>query len=188
MTCTRADVRSCTRGQHLSSHRRVACVLANLRRPCRRAVQTYIFHTPSLQHLGMPSLEYTLACGCGTPHLVTLDALLASKHQFRARSHGARLWPRVVFPRGQVGPRKLVHWCSKAASVLRPETGLVSWSRIWTKFSAYCIFTYNPHLGPFSDLTTWSIFWPQNLGRFWSSANHFSRTRVSRVVYGSRRT
>ena len=70
----------------------------------------------------------------------------------------ARLWLRVVFPRGQVGPRKLVHWCSKAASVLRPETGLVSWSRIWTKFSAYCIFTYTPHLGPVSDLRTWSVF------------------------------
>ena len=151
--------------------------------PCRRTCFTHL-------HCSISACQArsTLACWCGTPHLVTLDALLASKHQFRARSHGARLWPRVVFPRGQVGPRKLVHWCSKAASVLRPETGLVSWSRIWTKFSAYCIFTYNPHLGPFSDLTTWSIFWPQNLGRFWSSANHFSRTRVSRVVYGSRRT
>ena len=158
MTCTRADVRSCTRGQHLSSHRRVARVLANLRRPCRRAVQTYMFHTPSLQHLGMPGTEYTLACWCGTPYLVTLDALLASKRQFGARSHGLRLWPRVVSHRGQVGPRNLVHCHSKTASVLRSETGLVSWSRIWTKFSAYCIFTYNPHLGPFSDLKTWSIF------------------------------
>ena len=70
----------------------------------------------------------------------------------------ARLWLRVVFPRGQVEPRNLVHWHSKTALVLRSETGLVSCSRIWTKFSAYCIFTYNPHLGPFSDLKTWSIF------------------------------
>ena len=37
MTYTRADVRSCTRGQHLSSHRRGARVLAHLRRPYRRA-------------------------------------------------------------------------------------------------------------------------------------------------------
>ena len=70
----------------------------------------------------------------------------------------ARLWLRVVFPRGQVGPRNLVHWHSKTALVLRSETGLVSWSRIWTKFSAYCILTYTPHLGPFSDFRTWSVF------------------------------
>ena len=38
MTCTRAAVRSYTRGQHLPSHRRVARVLAHLRRPYRRAV------------------------------------------------------------------------------------------------------------------------------------------------------
>ena len=147
-----------------------------------------MFHTRSLQHIGMSGTDHTLACWRGTRYLVTLDAKLASIRQFGARPHGLRLWPRVVSHRGQVGPRNLVHLHSKTASVLRPETGLVSWSRIWTKFSAYCIFTYNPHLGPFSDLTTWSIFWPQNLGRFWSSANHFSRTRVARVVYGSRCT
>ena len=70
----------------------------------------------------------------------------------------ALLWLRVVFPRGQLGPRNSVHWHSKPTLVLKSETGLVSWSRIWTKFSAYCIFTYNPHLGPFSDLRTWSVF------------------------------
>ena len=152
-----------------------------------RRVDAHVSHT-SLQHLGMPGTEYTLACWCGTPYLVTLDALLASKRQFGARSHGLRLWPRVVPPRGQVGPRNLVHWPLKTASVLRPETGLVSWSRIWTKFSAYCIFTYDPHLGPFSNLKTWSIFRAQNLGPFWFSANHISGVRVCRVVQGSRHT
>ena len=69
-------------------------------------------------------------------------------------------------PRGQVGPRNLVHWHSKTASVLRSETGLVSWSRIWTKFSAYCILHtirtlvhfLASQLGPFSDLRTWAVF------------------------------
>ena len=158
MTCARADVRSCTRGHHLPSHRRVARVLANLRQPCRHAVQTYVFRTRSLQHLGMPGTEYTLACWCGTRHLVTLEALLASKRQFCARSHGPRLWLRVVLPRGQVGPQNFVHWHSKTALVLRSETRLVSWSRIGTKFSAYCIFTYNPQLWLVSDLRTWPIF------------------------------
>ena len=158
MTCTRADVRSCTRGQHLSSHRRVARVLANLRRPCRRAVQTYMFHTPSLQHLGMPGTEYTLACWCGTPHLVTLDALLASKHQFRARSHGTRVWPRVAFP-----PRPS---CAAKLGSLAFKNGVSSEVRNWPSFLVQDLdqvlgvlyFTYNPHLGQFSDINTWSIF------------------------------
>ena len=147
-----------------------------------------MFHTRSLHHIGMSGTDHTLACWRGTPYLVTLDAQLASNRQFGARPHGLRLWPRVVSHRGQVGPRNLVHWHSKTALVLRSETGLVSWSRIWTKFSAYCIFTYDPHLGPFSDLKTWSIFRAQNLDRFWSSANHISGVRVCRVVKGSRHT
>jgi hypothetical protein len=129
--------------------------------PCRRTCFTHL-------HCSISACQArsTLACWCGTPHLVTLDALLASKHQFSARSHGTRVWPRVAFPRGQVRPRNLVHWHSNTASVLRSETGLVSWSRIWTKFSAYCILHtirtlvhfLTSQLGPFSDLRTWAVF------------------------------
>ena len=89
MMCAHADVRSCTCGHHLSSHRRVARVLANVRQPCRHAVQTYVCRTRSLHHHGMPRTEYTPACWCGTPHLVTLDALLASRREFCSQSHAA---------------------------------------------------------------------------------------------------
>ena len=99
----------------------------------------------------MSGTDHTLACWRGTPYLVTLDAKLASKRQFGARPHGLRLWPRVVSHRGQVGPRNLVHCHSKTASVLGPESGPSSWSRIWTKFSAYCILHTIHALGHFLD-------------------------------------
>ena len=135
----------------------------------------------------MSGTDHTLACWRGTPYLVTLDAQLASKRQFGARPHGLRLWPRVVSHRGQVGPRNLVHCHSKTASVLGPESGPSSWSRIWTKFSAYCIL-HTIHalghflaskLGPFSDLRTWAVFGSARTTFQGSTCAELSKVRVT---------
>ena len=157
MTCTRADVRSCTRGQHLSSHRRVARVLANARRPCRRAVQTYMFHTPSLQHLGMPSTEYTCVL---VWHATLGDTRCTTGEQTSVQC--AFAWHPCVAA-SRVPPR--TSWAAKLGS-LAFKNGLSSEVRNWPSFLVQNLdqvlgvlyFTYNPHLGPFSDLTTWSIF------------------------------
>ena len=151
--------------------------------PCRRTCFTHL-------HCSISACQArsTLACWCGTPHLVTLDALLASKHQFSARSHGTRVWPRVAFP-----PR--TSWAAKLGS-LAFKNGLSSEVRNWPSFLVQNLdqvlgvlyFTYNPRLGPFSGPRTWSRFWTKNWGRFWFSANHFSRVHVCRVVQGSRHT
>ena len=102
MTFAHADVRSCTRGHHFPSQRRIARALANLSQTYRHAVRTYVFLTRPPHHHVMPPTEHIPAFWYDKTDLVIIDAMLTSSCEFRARSH-AHSWLRAVLPANQLG-------------------------------------------------------------------------------------
>ena len=162
MTYTRADVRSCTRGQHLSSHRMGAqCSCTPSTTISSRRVDAHVSHTvtASYRHVRHGSHTCVLAW-----HALLGDTRCKTGKQTSVRCASARP-PFVAASR--VPPR--TSWAAKLGS-LSFKNGLSSWSRIWTKFLVQNLdqvlgvlyFTYDPRLGPFSGPRTWSRFWTKN--------------------------
>ena len=122
-----------------------------------RRVDAHVSHTvtASYRHVRHGSHTCVLAW-----HALLGDTRCKTGKQTSVRCAPARP-PFVAASR--VPPR--TSWAAKLGS-LSFKNGLSSWSRIWTKFSAYCIL-HTIHalnnflaskLGPFSDLRTWAVF------------------------------